>query len=108
LRGVHANIAYDERFATVIPPQTIMVHATGSTKSSSQWHKTSVFGTRVARRFYPPKEGSIFQETVCGSSRLYSLTAATTLTELFDEWWKAILIGIVLAALLAARLSTLA
>jgi hypothetical protein len=49
-----------------------------------------------------------FQETVCGSSRLYSLTAATTLTELFDEWWKAILIGIVLAALLAARLSTLA
>jgi diguanylate cyclase (GGDEF)-like protein len=107
LSGVRATVTYNEPFAIVIPPQTLLSHARWLHEElvmvapdGRSWHSAG------DTKLYALTPASAFHETVCSKGGLYCLAMETTLPELFSAFWKEIIIGVVLAAIAAIWLAT--
>ena len=106
LIGIRAGVAYNDPFAIVVPSQTLLPHAhwiheelVMVTPDGRSWH------TDGEANLYAPLTDSAFQETLCNKGARYCVGIRTTLPEIWSVFWKEILFGVALAAILAAWLA---
>lgn len=103
LDGVRATVAFRDPFAIVIPPQTLLPRPRWLheelvmlSPDGRSWHDAG------EANLYTSLASSAFSVTVCDKGRLYCLAAKTTLAEVFSARWRTVLLGLAVAAILAA------
>lgn len=106
LIGIHAGVAHNDPFAIVIPPQKLLPHA--------EWlHEQLVMVAPDGRSWhsdgepnlYTPRATSAIHEIVCNKGGLYCVAIETSLPEILSVFWKEMLAGAAIAALLSGWLA---